>query len=149
MSTAHVGRAPVAGRILVGVDGSPGSTEALRWAVSQARLARQEVEALIAWDYPATGDVAPGDAVDLGETAADILRSAVEDAVGRRTAGRIKQMVVRGRGSETLVDASRRAVLLVVGRGGHGALAGRLLGPVAQRVVTHAACPVVVVPARR
>jgi nucleotide-binding universal stress UspA family protein len=43
------------------------------------------------------------------------------------------------------VAKNRQADLLVVGSRGHGALAGLLLGSVAQKVISHADCPVVVV----
>ena len=43
------------GRIVVGVDGSSHSEEALRWALGQARLTGQAVEAVISWRIPAVG----------------------------------------------------------------------------------------------
>src|ERR1039458_3618642 len=39
-------------RIVVGVDGSPSSQEALRWAVRQAGLTGGTVDAVMAWAYP-------------------------------------------------------------------------------------------------
>ncbi|MEU8619548.1 universal stress protein [Streptomyces sp. NPDC048623] len=47
-------------RIVVGVDGSPASYEALRWAVQQARVAGAKLEAWGAYDVPgAVGWSAP------------------------------------------------------------------------------------------
>jgi nucleotide-binding universal stress UspA family protein len=43
-------------RIVAGVDGSASSVEALRWAVRQAQLTGATVDAVIAWQYPATAD---------------------------------------------------------------------------------------------
>ena len=40
------------GRIYVGVDGSPSSQQALRWAAGQADLTGGEVHAVIAWSFP-------------------------------------------------------------------------------------------------
>jgi nucleotide-binding universal stress UspA family protein len=54
--------------------------------------------------------------------------------------------VAPGRPGHVLVDASSSAQLLVVGSHGHGDLVGRLIGSVSQYCVTHARCPVVVVP---
>jgi nucleotide-binding universal stress UspA family protein len=40
-------------RIVVGVDGSPSSQAALRWAVRQAELTGGSVDAVLAWQIPA------------------------------------------------------------------------------------------------
>ena len=49
MSALHTGAAP---RIVAGVDGSPSSIMALRWAVRQAELTGGTVDAVIAWEFP-------------------------------------------------------------------------------------------------
>jgi hypothetical protein len=41
-------------RMVVGVDGSPSSRNALRWAVRQAALTGSAVDAVIAWHDPAS-----------------------------------------------------------------------------------------------
>jgi nucleotide-binding universal stress UspA family protein len=46
-----------------------------------------------------------------------------------------------------LLDAVRESDLLVVGSRGHGEFSGALLGSISQHLVTHSACPVVVIPA--
>jgi nucleotide-binding universal stress UspA family protein len=50
MPAPHEDRIP---RIVVGVDGSPSSLEALRWAVRQAELTHAIVDAVTAWQFPA------------------------------------------------------------------------------------------------
>jgi nucleotide-binding universal stress UspA family protein len=68
--------------------------------------------------------------VDAADTdGVDVTRSVVEGAPGR-----------------ALVDRSAGATMIVVGRHGHHPILAKLLGSVAEYVVHHAACPVVVVP---
>ncbi|MDN5918088.1 MAG: universal stress protein [Pseudonocardia sp.] len=43
---------PQAGGVVVGVDGSPGSLAALRWAVAEASERGQTVQAVTAWHFP-------------------------------------------------------------------------------------------------
>ncbi|WP_030270368.1 universal stress protein [Streptomyces sp. NRRL B-24484] len=132
-------------RIVAGVDGSPAAEEALRWAVGQARLAGGTVDAVIAWEYPATyGWPAPIlEDVDF----ADDARRCLAEAVGRATddGGPVRRIVVQGHPAAALPDAADGADLLVVGNRGHGAFTEALLGSVGQHCVHHGRCPVVVV----
>ncbi|MDZ7733133.1 MAG: universal stress protein [Acidimicrobiia bacterium] len=133
-------------RIVVGVDGSDCSIEALRWAVEEGRLRDATVEALHAWHIPYLG--LPGVSPPYPEDefvayATRVLDDAV-NAAGDVHAP-IERRVVRGHPANELIEASRRADLVVVGSHGHGGVAGTLLGSVSQRVVMHAECPVVVI----
>jgi nucleotide-binding universal stress UspA family protein len=63
MTTTEIAAAPatkkdaLTGRIVVGVDGSPGSEAALTWALHEARLRGDQVCAVFAWEFrPAWGD---------------------------------------------------------------------------------------------
>ena len=76
-------------RIVAGVDGSPSSICALRWAISQAQLTGAAVEAVIAWHYPVpTGGYgwAPtgmATSFDFKENAEKVLAEAISTACGR------------------------------------------------------------------
>lgn len=133
------------GRIVVGVDGSAESLEALRWAVHQADLTGAQTEAVISWDYPTAYGSAPmaGD-FDWAANAKVALDDAVELAVGPAGAA-VTRDVVQGHPARILLERSAGADLLVVGSRGHGGFAGLLLGSVSDHVVAHAPCPVVVV----
>jgi nucleotide-binding universal stress UspA family protein len=61
----------------------------------------------------------------------------------------LTQEVVEGHAAKVLLDAATGSDLLVVGSRGHGEFAGALLGSISQHVVSHAPCPVVVVPDSR
>ncbi|MGW2254699.1 universal stress protein [Kitasatospora sp. NPDC001660] len=134
-------------RIVVGVDGSPASVDALRWAVGQARMQGAVVEALIAWQHPvATGWTVPIEAYeDLPGIARKILDDSVTEATGSGAPAGIRTRVQEGGAVPCLLDAARGAELLVVGSRGHGGFTGALLGSVGQHCVQHAPCPVVVV----
>jgi nucleotide-binding universal stress UspA family protein len=137
-------------RIVVGVDGSEPSVEALRWAVHQAELTGGTVDAVIAWQYPiAAGGLgwAPTsglDDTDYAELAAKAL-SAVVAEVAPPPSVQINEFVVDGNPAQALLDAARDADLLVVGNRGHGGFADALIGSVSSRCVHHATCPVVVI----
>jgi nucleotide-binding universal stress UspA family protein len=131
--------------IVVGMDGSPSSEEALRWGLRQARLTGGPVDAVLAWDFPPFFGISPGSEIDFHGEAVETLDTAVRDVVGADDANRIRQVVVRGHPASVLMEAAADADLLVVGARGHGGFAGMLLGSVSQHVVAHAPCPVVVV----
>ncbi|MDI2030258.1 universal stress protein [Saccharopolyspora sp. TS4A08] len=137
-------------RIVVGVDGSPGSRAALRWAVRYAEQFRGEVTAVLAWAPPSFTEVAPVPppiSDDESKTRAEKgLREIVDEVTGMPvTSVRVRREVVRGHAARALLDRAENAELLVVGSRGHGGFVGALLGSVSQHCVTHASCPVVVV----
>lgn len=132
--------------IVVGVDGSAASKDALRWAARQAQLTGGEVNAMIAWEFPPSF----GYYVDYSEAefvadARKTLDEAVAESLGEPPSVPVTFSVVKGQPAAVLIEASRSADLVVVGSRGRGAFAGMLLGSVSQRCVQHATCPVVVV----
>jgi nucleotide-binding universal stress UspA family protein len=137
-------------RIVAGVDGSPSSVAALRWAVRQAGLTGGTVDAVIAWHYPPSGGgygwapAAVMDETKYDEIAAKSLAEAVSEA-GPPAGVSIRQHVRSGLPAPVLLGAAEGADLLVVGCRGHGGFAGALLGSVSQHCVQHAPCPVVVI----
>jgi nucleotide-binding universal stress UspA family protein len=139
----------VAGTIVVGVDGSQGSKEALRWAFEEARLREARVRCVHAWVPPL---VRPR---GVGAAYAAALRAALErgtaalaDAVAAEVDGaasvEVEAAAVEGAPAHVLTEAAQDATLLVVGSRGHGG-AGRLLGSVGRQCAARARCPVVVV----
>ncbi|MFB7172849.1 universal stress protein [Streptomyces sp. NPDC056254] len=136
----------VAPRIVVGVDGSPSSQAALRWAVRYAGLVGGRVEAVTAWDLPGAGTwSAPAVDADFDEEEAE--RRLVEEVrtVLGEGASQVHQRLVRGNPAEVLVEQGQGADLIVVGSRGHGGFRRALLGSVSQQVAQHAVCPVTIV----
>ncbi|MDX6212121.1 MAG: hypothetical protein QOF82_1208 [Frankiales bacterium] len=138
-------------RIVVGVDGSESSIQALRWARSLAASTGGSIEAVMvtpvapayAWAGAFWG-AAPGEP-DPDATAEKILTGTVDAAFGAERPNDLELSVTRGGAAEVLVDRSRTARIVVVGSRGHGGFAGLLLGSVSAAVAEHASCPVLVV----
>jgi nucleotide-binding universal stress UspA family protein len=136
------------GRIVVGVDGSASSTEALRWAARQAELTVARVEAVMAWAvaptaFPLTTPIPA--AYDMGPQVEEELEGIVSQVRHEFPSVEILSVVREGWAGRALLVAAEDADLLVVGSRGHGAVMGLLLGSVSEYCVTHAPCPVVVI----
>jgi nucleotide-binding universal stress UspA family protein len=132
-------------RIVVGVDGSPSSKAALRWAVDQARRTGAIVDAVACWAYPTVyGWGMTGVDPELPDVTGKMLAQAVAEVVGDPRV-EVRESVVLGNAAEVLLEKANGAELLVVGSRGHGGFSGALLGSVGQHCVQHAHCPVVVI----
>ena len=79
------------------------------------------------------------------ERVTTVLNQALEQAFGQDTPPNIVPRVVRGHPRDSLIEASRHADIIVVGRPGQGGFGGLLLGSVSSACVAHAHCPVLVV----
>ena len=138
-------------RIVVGVDGSDGASNALRWALEEAALRSADVEIVHAWHFPYVGDVTGMaayvvDEEDLAKTANEIVDHALAAAGPVPDGVSVRRLTTRGSEAAVLLDLAKGADLLVVGSRGRGGFVGLLLGSVSQQVVHHAPCPVVIVP---
>jgi nucleotide-binding universal stress UspA family protein len=134
------------GRIVVGIDGSPSSLDALSWAARQAELTTASVEVVMSWEWPSSYSWAvpvPANFDPEGD-----IRGTLEKVLSPLRAARpglgIEARVVRGHPSPNLVEASKGADLLVVGSRGHGEFAGMVIGSVSEYCAAHAHCPVLV-----
>jgi nucleotide-binding universal stress UspA family protein len=147
----------VSGVIVVGVDGSETSHEALRWAAEEARLRSVRLVAVYAWSFiPAqpigdpgmlaapVGDI-PGQLEAESEAAQAALDAAVDAALGAEPGIEVEPKLVERDAGEALVAESADADLVVVGSHGRTGFRAALLGSVSRHVVDHSKCPVVVV----
>ncbi len=123
------------GSIVVGVDGSDGAAEALRWAIGEA--------ALHGWSVTALANVGPHDDGDL-DAAAIELHGHVVAAVGEEAAAGVDERVRGGSAAFALVDTAHDADLLVVGARGLGGFKRLLLGSVSQQCLHYSTVPVAV-----
>lgn len=142
-------RTPV---ILVGVDGSPESRAALRWAMEEAAHRGARVEAMLAYHQePAVVPAVPMGLNPYGEMPqrhpARELHEAVQQVQATMLhAPDVAECVVVGDAADNLAEASKHAELLVIGTRGRGAVREFLSHGVAANCLRHAKCPVVVIP---
>jgi nucleotide-binding universal stress UspA family protein len=140
-------------RIVVGVDGSETSREALRWAADEAVARGAELQVVHAWEVPTIGvgvGLTPGRRTTAApEGQQQEARQLVTDMVTQELTDHalrdIRPSVGRGSPASVLIDAARGADLLVVGSRGLGGFKGLLLGSVSTKMANHAPCPVVIV----
>jgi len=138
-------------KMVVGVDGSPESLAALRWASRYGAACGGTIRAVQAWHYPSAvgpapiGKAPPAVTEEVEERIRGDLVAAITGAGPDVTQVAITPHVRYGHPAEVLIDESQDADLLVVGHKGHGAFAEMLTGSVSLHCVNHAACPVTVV----
>lgn len=130
-------------RVVVGVDGSNESTEAIQWAAQYAASTGAAVEAWTSWTFPALSGIAY-DVTNWEANAWETLDIALTRALPNGS-NDVERHTVQEHPAAALIAAAKGADVVVVGARGHGAFAGMLLGSVSQHVVAHAPCPVVVV----
>ena len=140
-------------RIVVGVDGSPGSRAAMRWAVIEARRTGAEIEAvnvvapIVPLDFTGSAMAAPitWDSRELRASALESIDEVLH-ATPAREGIAIHRIVVESRTpGNLLLQRAHRATMLVVGAHQHHGL-GFLLGSTGVSCIRHATCPVVVIP---
>ncbi|WP_432903621.1 universal stress protein [Micromonospora matsumotoense] len=142
---------PEAGRVVVGVDGSPLSVRALRFADDEARRRHASLQVVHAWSPPYLGFAGgPGGlqqeavdeiAVQAAETLQDSMRRGAVDPM--RTDVEIR--LVEGSPAPALLAAADDADLVVVGSRGYGGWKGLLMGSVSTQCVAGSPCPVAVI----
>ncbi len=143
--------------VVAGVDGSPKSMSAARWAADEAALRRQSLQLLysislppIVISLPPIVDPAFGYPVDFIEHTDEEGRRLLELAAQEITAAHrgleVSTLMTRSDPRQALVEASAGAAMTVVGSHGSGRTQEVLLGSVALHVSAHGRSPVAVVP---
>jgi len=135
------------GRVVVGVDASEESKEALRWAARYATFVGARLEVVHAW-HPVEELVwiqslpPPAEQTEVADKA---LAQLVEEVVGPSPAVDVSTAVLKGHAVKVLTQVAKGASLLVVGDRGSGGFDGMLLGSVSEKCAAHAPCSVVIV----
>ena len=146
------------GRVVVGLDGSPGGRAALVFALHDAARRGAAIEVVSAFDTAETLAALCGTTMDSVGSSTTQIRDAVDrQSVGiveeacAELAGEFAQRppvtvsAVGGGAAHALLQAAQGADLLVVGSRGRGGFASMVLGSVSMQCVLHAPCPVTVV----
>lgn len=142
--------------IIVGVDGSDHSEQALEWAVKEAAIRHAPLTVLAVHEVASnhwTGHpvIYPADQPEVEKIrqAAQEATQKVVDQAGEPGPASVTVRAVSGLAASELIDASADADLVVVGSRGGGGFAKLMLGSVSSKVVHHAHSPVAVIPCDR
>lgn len=138
-------------QIIVGVDGSQPSREALTWAAQEARLRQASLQVIMTWQTSYLGGypyVGPTFEPSVSEQHARKTLNELVDAVDTTGIPQVDRILTLGDAAFTLLTASKDADLLVVGSRGLGGFAGLLLGSVSHHLAHNVTCPLVIVPLR-
>ena len=142
MSTEHETRK----RIVVGVDGSRLSLQALWKARRLAEVLDCSLQVVTVWEHSvALTSPIPSETWSPHVEAEHALSEAVAEAFGADLPADMELTALVGKPVKLLIEASRGAEMLVVGNRGHGGFAGLLLGSVSSALAAHARCPVLIV----
>jgi nucleotide-binding universal stress UspA family protein len=135
--------------IVVGVDGSACSHDALQFAVKEARLRGGRLHIVTAWSVPvmvyAGGYTAGIDPATFQQDAEAVSAAALEAAHGLDGDLVVEAAVTNEQPAAALISAGEDADLLVVGSRGLGGLSRLLLGSVSEQVAHHAQCPLIII----
>lgn len=131
--------------ILVGIDGTEESLDALTWAIKEADLRDTEVRAIMAYDIPWT-IVFSGSytEADYRRGFDKIFQEIVHRVEADHPGAKLDMELVKRKPALALVEASEDAEMLVVGSHSYGPLKGFHVGSVASYCASHAHCPVVI-----
>lgn len=139
-------RTDVENIIVVGVDGSEHSKNALRWAAKLAPLLNCTIYAVNIWQYPLMVGV-EGTVMYQWEPDKEATRTldrTIDDIFGAHVPDGLSREIKQGNTTTELVELSKNATMLIVGKRGLGGFIGLLMGSVSRSLVEHAKCPVLV-----
>jgi len=138
-------------QVVVGVDGSPASLVALREAFAQAKLRGASLLMVHAWSTSFAGtlvnsgqdfDRLRASEVDEGWA---LLNQSLAELKATDQSVEIIERLEQASPAAAIIEASKEAVLTVVGSRGRGGFAGLVLGSVSGSVLAHADSAVMVI----
>ena len=146
---AHANPAPLAvirpapaaahGPVVVGVDGSPGSDAALRFAFRSASVRGATLLAVHCCMQPQVA----GQPSRFDEA---MLADRISVYRGRYPTVPVQSLLSDEQPQTALLRSAETAQLVVVGSHGHNAMSGSMLGSTGQALISRSAAPIVIVP---
>lgn len=142
--------APEHGPVVVGVDGTPNSEQAVAFAFAEAAVRDGHLVAVHTWADPAVDTVllrhpeAP-DFAPAQQRAYELLAERLAGWQEKYPDVQVTREVVRDHPSRALLRYADGAALVVVGTRGRGGFRGLVLGSTGQHLLHHAPCPVAIV----
>lgn len=137
--------------VVVGVDGSPSSTMAVRWAAREAIMRNVALTVvhvsspLAVWPpVPIPAELHGRHGEEARKIIADAIEAA-EDSVQDANRPKIDSELLVAAPVPTFIDLSKEAHIMVVGCRGQDAVQRVLLGSVSTGLIHHAHCPVAVI----
>ena len=140
--------------VVVGVDGSEVSRQALQVAFREADARGALLRAIHGWNDTQVHTTYVGlvDAQNEMERTLkerqDMLQEELAELVKQYPEVRVEEVVERDRPINALRDAAADAQLLITGSHGRGGFKGMLLGSTSRALLQYAPCPMMVVPRR-
>ena len=144
----EITRSPKFDRVVVGVDGSPDSAHALRWALGEAKRGAAPLTIVHAWSDPDfDNELSLGDSRAVRQRhAQSLLDDMLTTAAAIDPTVSLTPVLVEGHPAKAIIDVAQAKDLVVVGSRGRGGFRAMLLGSVSRSVLEHASCSVAVVP---
>ena len=132
-------------RILVPVDGSELSDLAFERALGFARMVDGKVT-IVNVIHDIVGPAGPT-SVPLQIDQTEIARDLLEDYIRKteKSGIEVDSHIRHGHPADEIVELSKEHDIIIMGSKGHNPLSSLLLGSVAEKVVRHAFCPVMIV----
>lgn len=138
-------------RIVIGVDGSEHSADALRWAIKYARP-EDEITAIATWQTPIDGPLVFGsarfDVRVLKAAARDIVNETTDKACAEAGVdpGRVHREITEGDPRWVLLSREEVSDLLVLGQRGRSGLPHFFVGSTTTALIHRPRCPIAVIP---
>jgi nucleotide-binding universal stress UspA family protein len=141
---------PSTGAVVVGVDGSPISEAAVKFATEEAAARQVPLLAVHTWDERITDPAYLAARIEQDEVPAAQEQRALlaEQMAGYQQEHPdvpIEQVLVHDHPAQGILRQAEKAQLIVLGSRGRGGFIGMLLGSTSQAVLQHATCPVLIV----